>query len=286
MKNRTIIGIICMVLAVAITFAVAPLVNRLTSDTVTVLRLSGDVSQGAEITEDHLESVTVKRDSLPDGILNDKAEIVGKYASSDLYAGDYLTAAKVSGDSNAAKDVFAALNGSKYAVSITIDTFAAGLSGKLENGDIISIIVVDNDTNDVTIPGALKYMKVITTTTAGGIEQDAVVKNEDGSYEVPSTITLLANAEQAKLLAKYEGDATMTAALVYRGSDENAKKFLDKQDEYFLYPTPDEAEPDEDGDETSGGKDIIQEANDIINGNADYFDVVDALGGDEVNGDE
>ena len=32
MKNRTIIGIVCMILAVAMTFAVAPLVNRLTSD--------------------------------------------------------------------------------------------------------------------------------------------------------------------------------------------------------------------------------------------------------------
>lgn len=263
MKNRTVIGIICMVLAVAITFAVAPLVNRLTSDTVTVLRLSVDVGQGMKITEDHLESVTVKGDTLPDGVLSDKADIVGKYAASDLYAGDYLTEAKLSGDSNAAKDVFSSLNGSKYAVSVTIDTFAAGLSGKLENGDIISIIVADNDTNETAIPGALKYMKVITTTTAGGIEQDDVVKNEDGSYEVPSTITLLANAEQAKLLAKYEGSATMTAALVYRGSGENAKKFLDKQDEYFLHPAPGEAEPDGDGGETSGG--IIQDANDIIN---------------------
>ena len=36
MKNRTIIGIVCMILAVAMTFAVAPLVNRLTSDTTTV----------------------------------------------------------------------------------------------------------------------------------------------------------------------------------------------------------------------------------------------------------
>ncbi len=122
-------------------------------------------------------------------------------------------------------------------------------------------------------------MKVITTTTAGGIEQDDIVKNEDGSYEVPSTITLLANAEQAKLLAGYEGSAAMTVALVYRGSPENAKKFLDKQDEYFLYPAPDETEPDEDGDDTSGSGGIIQEANDIINGGGNGD-------GGEVSGDE
>ena len=218
MKNRTIIGVICMVLAVVVTFAVAPLVNKLSTDTSEVIRLTQDVKQGVQITADHLEIAKVKTDTVPAGTLNDPKDIIGKYASSVLYAGDYLTAAKLTGEANTASDVFAALDGSKVAVSVTIDTFAAGLSGKLENGDIISMIVVNKDTGKATIPGALKYMKVITTTTAGGIDQDSVVKNEDGSYEIPSTVTLLANTEQAKLLAKYEADTTLTVALVYRGT--------------------------------------------------------------------
>ena len=44
MKNRTVIGVICMVLAVAVTFLVAPLVNRLSTDTSSVVRLSSDVT--------------------------------------------------------------------------------------------------------------------------------------------------------------------------------------------------------------------------------------------------
>ena len=233
MKNRTIIGIICMVLAVVITFAVAPLVNRLTSDTSTVIRLAEDIKQGAQITEAQIESVKVKTDTIPTGTVKNPKEVVGKYAASDLYAGDYFTAAKISGESNTADDVFASLDGSKVAVSVTIDTFAAGLSGKLQNGDIISIIVTDNNTKESTIPGELRYVKVITTTTAGGIDKDAVVKNDDGSYELPSTVTVLVNTAQAKLLAKYEGNSAMQAALVYRGGKENADKFLATQDEYF-----------------------------------------------------
>jgi len=194
-----------------------------------------------------------------------------------LYAGDYLTAAKLTGEANTASDVFASLDGKKVAVSVTIDTFAAGLSGKLENGDIISMIVVNKDTGKASIPAALKYMKVITTTTAGGIDQDSIVKNEDGSYEIPSTVTLLANTEQAKLLAKYEADTTLTVALVYRGTAENAKKFLDKQDEYFLTLDP-EKEDNNDSEESSVvSDDIIQQANDIINGNADHYDVEEAV---------
>lgn len=233
MKNRTIIGIVCMILAVAITFLVAPLVNRLTSDTTTVVRLKQDVGRGAKITEGQVEIVKVNTDAMPQGVYVKTADVVGKYASSNLYAGDILTKVKLSGDANSAEDVFASLNGSKVAVSVTIDTFAAGLSGKLQNGDIISLIAVDKNAGTSTIPSELKYMKVITTTTAGGIDQDSIVKNEDGSYEIPSTITVLCNTEQAKLLAKYEADITLQTALVYRGDNDTANKFLEKQDAFF-----------------------------------------------------
>lgn len=278
MKNRTVIGVICMVLAVVVTFAVAPLVNKLSTDTSDVIRLSQDVKQGVQITADHLEIAKVKSDTVPAGTVNDPKDIIGKYASSVLYAGDYLTAAKLTGEANTASDVFASLDGSKVAVSVTIDTFAAGLSGKLENGDVISMIVVDKNTGKATIPGSLKYMKVITTTTSGGIDQDSVVKNEDGSYEIPSTVTLLANTEQAKLLAGYEANTTLTVALVYRGEPENANKFLDKQDEYFL-TSDTEKEDNDTSAETrgDGNDDIIQRANDIINGKADYYDVGEAV---------
>ena len=267
-----------MVAAIAVTFLIAPIVNRLSSDTSEVIRLSEDVKQGVRITADHLEVVPVKTDSVPEGVLSDPEKIIGKYSSTALFAGDYLTAAKLTGEPNTASDVFASLDGSKVAVSVTIDTFAAGLSGKLENGDVISIIVTDNDSGKVSIPGALKYMKVITTTTSGGIDQESIVKNEDGSYEIPSTVTLLANVEQAKLLAKYEEDSTMTVALVYRGTAENVKKFLDRQDEYFLDPDR-ETEEETDKTEKAGerGEDIVERANDIINGNADYYDVEEEI---------
>ena len=275
MKNRTVIGVICMVVAVAVTFLIAPLVNKLSMDTNEVIRLSQDVKQGVQITAEHLEVAKVKTDSIPEGTLNDPREIIGKYASSMLYAGDYLTAAKLTGEANTASDVFASLDGRNVAISVTIDTFAAGLSGKLENGDISSMIVVDKTAGKAFIPGALKYMKVITTTTSGGIDQDSIVKNEDGSYEIPSTVTLLANTEQAKLLAKYETDTTLTVALVYRGTAENAQKFLDKQDEYFADP-----EKENNGEvdtSVSGENDIIKKANDIINGKVGYYDVGEAL---------
>lgn len=71
----------------------------------------------------------------------------------------------------------------------------------------------------------------------------------------------------------------MMAALVYRGTAENAKKFLDKQDEFFNGES--ESGDNEEDHATAGDNDIIKQANDIINGNAEYFDVNEAVSGDE-----
>ena len=222
-----------MLIAVAITFLIAPFVTRMSEDTTPVIRLNQDIKQGTQITDEQLETVKVRTDTLPKNIVNKRSEISGKYASSDLYVGDYLTAAKLSGEANTADDALSALDGSKLAVSITIDSFAAGLSGKLRNGDIISVLITNKEKKETTIPGELTYVKVITTTTGGGVDNDAVVKNEDGTYELPSTVTVLANTAQAKLLAKYETDTVMQVALVYRGEKATADQFLQKQEEFF-----------------------------------------------------
>ena len=276
MKNRTVIGIICMILAIATTFLVAPIVTRLSTDTVSVPRLSANVTRGAKITESCIEVVSVKKDTLPGGVITDAKNIVGLYASTNLFAGDYLSTAKLSFNSNTADDAFSSLNGNKYAMSFTIDSFAAGLSGKLQNGDIISLVVVDKNSGKSMMPGEFKYVKVITTTTGGGVDQDKIVTNEDGSYTPPSTVTLLVNATQAKLLAEYE-ETTINCVLVYRGSEENAQKFLDKQDEFFSKTTSQEETGADNSGDAGEKNDVVQQANDIINGNADYYDVNKAV---------
>ena len=284
MKNRTIIGVICLVAAIAVTFLVAPLVTRLTTDSMNVPRLNTDVRQGTQITEDMLETVSVKKNSVADGTITDSSLIIGKYATSNLYSGDYLTEDKLAGETNSAADVFASLDGSKVAVSFTIDSFAAGLSGKLQNGDIISLVVMNNDTGKAIIPAEFTYVKVITATTANGVDQDDIIKNDDGTYEIPSTVTILANTDQAKLITKYEDGYTVQVALVYRGDAETANKFLQVQEEYFenLEAEETEATDTEDiSDENSSSNDPVQQANDIINGNADYYDVNEALEEDD-----
>ena len=266
MKNRTIIGIVCIVFAFVVTFAVAPLVNKLSDSRTDIVRLKNDIVQGHLIQENDIEVVTVSSTGLPTNIITKKEAVVGKFAACDLKANTDLLQSMISDKSDSADDVFHTLDGSKQAISITISSFAGGLSGKLENGDIVSLVIFENETNEATIPGGLTYVKVITTTTAEGFDKDELTPNEDGTYELPTTLTLLVNPTQAKMLVEYENRGVIHADLVYRGDSETAQKFLDAQDLYFEMLSEQAKDESVEPDETnpSSGNNIIQDANDII----------------------
>lgn len=240
MKNRTIIGIVCIVLALVVTFGVAPLVNKISDSRTDIVRMKKDVAQGHLISEDDIEIVTIGSYGLAKGTITKKEDVLGKFAACDLKAGDALFPGKLSKTSDSADDVFRTLNGEKQAISITISSFAGGLSGKLQNGDIVSLVVFNRNAGEASIPAGLTYMKVITTTTKDGFDKDKLTPNEDGTYELPTTVTLLVNPTQAKMLVEYENTGTIHANLVYRGDSKTAQKFLDAQDQYFLLHGEDE----------------------------------------------
>ena len=241
MKNRTAIGIVCIILAVAVTFVVSPLVNNISDKKTEVVRFTADVSHGTEIKDTDIELVEISNSALPEKVIKDKNAVVGKYATTDIFKGDFTTESKITDNANTASDIMASLKGDKVAMSITINSFAGGLSGKLENGDIVSIYVTNKD-DETENPASLKYVRVITTTTSGGIDENDVVENEDGSFELPTTITVLVSVEQAKILANYEESAAMHVALVYRGDEATANKFLKAQDDYFAKKNVSEAD--------------------------------------------
>ena len=79
MKNRTILGIVCIFLSLLITFGFSPLINRLLGGDMTVIRLSRDVRQGEEITADCTESVKVKKSTVPQGVILNLKDIKERY---------------------------------------------------------------------------------------------------------------------------------------------------------------------------------------------------------------
>ena len=243
-KNRTVIGVICILLALVICFGITPLFNKSISQKTEIVRVAKAVSAGDQVTADMVQTVEVGSYNLPADVYHDAASVVGKYAVADLAAGDYIFPSKLS-DAPAAENAYLYnLDGTKQAVSVTIKSFATGLSGKLQSGDIVSVIVADYlESGETVIPPELQYVEIITVTASSGYDANTGEAVED-EKELPSTVTFLVSPEQAKVLAALELDAKLHLTLVYRGAPENAAAFTEAQDalieELYAEPEPEE----------------------------------------------
>ena len=249
-RNRTVIGVLCILLALIICFGVTPLFSRSASEKTEIVRVTKDIKEGDEITAEMVQTVEVGAYNLPQNLMTDKREVVGKYATADLAAGDYILSSKLSAVPAAENAYLYNLDGKKQAISVTIKSFATGLSGKLESGDIVTVIVADyQGKGETAIPPELQYVEVISVTASSGY--DANTGEVVDEKELPSTVTLLVTTEQAKVLAELEQDSELHLALVYRGTPENAAKFIAAQDALIeeLYAEP---EPENSGETAEG----------------------------------
>ena len=254
LKNRTVVGIICILLSLLICFGVTPLFNKAVSQKTEIVRVTKEIKVGEEITADMVQITDVGGYGLPENVIRQTETVVGKYAIADLSVGDYILNTKLS-DTPAAENAYLYnLDGTKQAISVTIKSFSNGLSGKLQSGDIVSVIAADYKKQGITvIPPELKYVEVISVTASSGYDAntgEAPAENEDeDERELPSTVTLLVSAEQSKVLAELEADGKLHLSLVYRGQPENTAKFIETQDKVNaeLYP----AEPENTQEETA-----------------------------------
>lgn len=237
LKNRTVLGVICIALSLIICFAITPLFNAAKDQTTEIVRMKKDVKIGQEITAKDIEVVEVGAYNLPSEVIRSSEEVVGKYVSSELLKGEYVLPSKIS-DTPASENAYLYnLTGEKRAISVTIPSFAGGLSGKLISGDIVSVIAVDfREKGETVVPDELQYVEVIAVTDKEGYDEGEVVVTSDGEEEadLPETVTLLVTPEQASILAELEAEGEIHISLVYRGTADNAQKFIAAQEKLLI----------------------------------------------------
>ena len=233
LKNRTVLGVICIALSLIICFAITPLFNASKSSTMKIVRVKNGLKVGQEITSKDIEVVEVGAYNMPSEVMRKSEDVVGKYAAAEMIEGEYVLTAKIS-DTPASENAYLyGLTGEKRAISITIPSFAGGLSGKLISGDIVSVIAVDyKETGETVVPEELQYVEVIAVTDKKGNDDETVTVKPDGKEEteLPETLTLLVTPLQANILAELEAEGEIHVALVYRGTAENAQKFISAQE--------------------------------------------------------
>jgi pilus assembly protein CpaB len=170
--------------------------------------------------------------NLPDEVIKNMETVIGSFVKVDLLKGDYILPSKISNESLAEYEYLENFTGDERAISISIKTFANGLSGKLEHGDIVSVYAVDyGDKRETLSPIKLKFVEVLAVTLGSGYDNSEVEIENSEEKELPSTVTLKVSESQAILLSDIEANGKIHLAFVYRGSEDNRLKFLDEQEE-------------------------------------------------------
>lgn len=150
LKNKFLIGIVCIILGLVVGFIAIPATqNGSHSQLVKALRLKQNVLAGSLILDEMVESVEVSQNTIPTNSISSLSEISGKFAASNLYAGDFMTVEKLLTELQAQDPMKMATAKGMKVMSITISSLAAGVSGKLQPGDVVSVMaILKNKTAD------------------------------------------------------------------------------------------------------------------------------------------
>ena len=162
-RNRTVLACVSILLAALLVFVAAPLVQKNAQKETDVYVTKAAVQKGSVLEESQLKVVSVPAQYLPAGAMTEKEKIIGQYAKTDLIAGDYVLADKLSKTPTVENDWVKDLSPDRVAISVSIKSFAAGLSAKLQPGDIVSFVVTGSDGS--AIPPALQYVQLAAVTT-------------------------------------------------------------------------------------------------------------------------
>lgn len=234
MNNRFIYGIISIILAVVIAFIAIPAITSKTSSTYEIVRMKTFVGRGTAITAENVELIEVGEYNMPGNVARTLEDVVGTYAATDLYPGDYILPEKVSSIPLSSDITLNSIPDGKVAISITTQTLATALSDKLQSGDIIRLYHYDDENvlEPVTDIPELRFLKVLSVTDADGLDIDYTTPPaEDEEKQQTATITVLASPEQAMLLTRYENEGVLHVALISRGNETLANDLLERQNE-------------------------------------------------------
>ncbi len=225
LTNRFFLGSLCLLLASALTFVIAPNISAPCQAEVTAYITTAAIEQGSCITAEDITTMQIPQQYLPAGAVTEKESIIGQYAAVDLSASDYLTSDKLTSDAQDDNETLSALSEGQVAISLSLKSFASGLSAKLQPADIVSFIASAPNDTETTMHESVQYVQVLSVTCADGTEYDV----ENLEQGLPVAITVAATPEQAVVLADLEANASLHIALVSRGDAQRADALLTEQ---------------------------------------------------------
>ena len=268
LRNKLLIGLLCIALGLAVVLVAAPAVVSEQTNTTQVCTAIVNIEPGTALTADMLKTIRMPADLAPSDATVQASSSIGQYATTKIWAGDVITAAKLTDGPLAQDDSYAlATAKGKMVVSVTVKNLSVMAAARIQSGDVVMVMAlmdsrnsnsdnVDNtgivtaadedepfilpEKEDITktepsvvIYPELKYMEIAAIVASSG--EDAKVSAELSDKEknnVPVTISFYVTEEQAKRLADLEKNGTIYIAFVARG--EEAYAFIPQTEKVLL----------------------------------------------------
>jgi len=227
-KNRYVIFALCLILAGVIAFVIVPKSNKSMAELVDVVKVTRQIEKNTQITEDMLEIKQLPKQAVTENTITDKKKIIGKVASVQLLPEDNLVIQKFTDISSVSDKALYEMDGSeKLAISVTVDSLASSVSGKIMPGDVVSVYGFLNETKMLSEYTDLQYVEVIGVSNSSAEElstRNADSETDSSDKVIPSTVTLSVNRNQAQELVILEN--TSNIHIVFVGRGEISRKLL------------------------------------------------------------
>jgi len=227
-KNRYVIFALCLILAGVIAFVIVPKSNKNMAELVDVVKVTRQIEKNTQITEDMLEIKQLPKQAVTENTITDKKKIIGKVASVQLLPEDNLVIQKFTDISSVSDKALYEMDGSeKLAISVTVDSLASSVSGKIMPGDVVSVYGFLNETKMLSEYTDLQYVEVIGVSNSSAEElstRNADSETDSSDKVIPSTVTLSVNRNQAQELVILEN--TSNIHIVFVGRGEISRKLL------------------------------------------------------------
>jgi pilus assembly protein CpaB len=222
LKNRSIISVLCLFVAGIVAFVALPRFYQNREAVTTVYRAAAPIPRGTLIEARHIESAEVGAFNLTDRVITEQEFIIGQYALTDIPQHDLILPEKI-GEFIFTQTLDTLMKQGRRLVSVTLPSNAAGLSGHLQSGDIVSVVVyiaqhdmfvTDEQTGfdmRLNVPAQTLLLPELQDISVYAIENSKAESMEDlqNSEEmtadtVPKTVTLIVSEEQAVKLVEAE----------------------------------------------------------------------------------
>jgi Flp pilus assembly protein CpaB len=263
-RNRIISGLFLILAAAVFVSFIYPRHIAVRPAAYSVVSAARAIPEGCVILESDLRLSETPDASLAKTVFADKNEVIGKTATRDISAGEYIFSGDVAYN-HTPETIYNTLPEGGLMISIALDSPAQSVAGQLRAGDIIRIYSLRENGSAYT-PKELRYVKVLAVYDRSGREidraskasapgsragiTDAVSKamnhspNDGSSFTgsdshdgsgMPALISLLVTQEQALRIVELESRSSYYFTLVSRDDAEKASQLLGIQQEELAW---------------------------------------------------